>query len=82
MGLLTAGANVAGGTTARADVVCRTTARVRRDAEAMWQSRGWPTRGACGAQGANTWQEATRIHADARVGRHVAWGLAGEGPTG
>ena len=49
-----------------------TTARVRRGAEATWQSRGWPTRGAGGAQGANKWQEATRVHADAREGRHVA----------
>ena len=24
----------------------------------------------------------TRVHADARVGHHVAGGLAGEGPTG
>ena len=48
-----------------------TTARVRRGAEATWQSRGWPTRGAGGAQGADTWQEATRVHTDAREGRHM-----------
>ena len=63
---------MASGTGARADVACKTTARVRRDAEATWQSRGWPTRGAGGAQGADTWQEATRVHADAREGRHMA----------
>ena len=44
-----------------------------------------PTRRAGGAGGADTWQEATRstrVHADARVGRHVAGGLAVGGPTG
>ena len=56
----------------RADVVRGATARMRRGTEAMWQGRGWPTRGPGGAQGADTWQEATRVHADARVGRHVA----------
>ena len=57
-----------------------TTARVRRGAEATWQSRGWPTQSTRGAQGANTWQEATRVHAvhvGARVGRHVAGGGVG-----
>ena len=68
-------------TTARADVVRGTTAQMQRGAEATWQGRGWPTRGACGAQGADTWQEATRVHADARVGRHVAEGSADGGPT-
>ena len=66
----------------RADVARRTTARMRRDTMATWQSRRWPTRGAGGAQDAYTWQEATRVHADARVGRHVAGGLAFGGPTG
>ena len=33
-----------------------------------------PTLGAGGAQGADTWREATRVHADARVGRHVVGG--------
>ena len=37
-----------------------TIARMRRGAEATWQSRGWPMRGAGGAQSATTWQEATR----------------------
>ena len=37
-------------------------------------------RGAGGAQGADTWQEATRVLADARVGRHVAGGRHLEGP--
>ena len=36
-----------------------TTARVRRGAEVTWQSRGWPKRGAGGAQGAAMWQGAT-----------------------
>ena len=48
-----------------------TTARMRRGAEATWHGRGWPTRGAGGAQGVDTWQEATRVHAvhvDAREG--------------
>ena len=35
-----------------------------------------------GAGGTDTWQEATRVHADARVGRHVAGGLVCDGPTG
>ena len=52
-----------------------TTALMRRGAEATWQGCGWPTRGAGGAQAANTWQEATRVHADARVGCHVAEGV-------
>ena len=55
-----------------------TTAWVRRGAEAMCQSHRWPARGAGGAQGADTWQEATwstwstRVHVDASEGRHVA----------
>ena len=32
--------------------------RMRSGAEATSQSRGWPTRGAGGAQGVATWQEA------------------------
>ena len=65
-GYLPAGDDVASGARWRADVVRRTTARVRRGAKATWQSRGWPTRGAGGAQGADTWQEATRVHAGPR----------------
>ena len=49
--------------------------RMRCGTEATWQGRGWPTRGAGSAQGADTWQEATRVHADARVGRIVAIGV-------
>ena len=52
-----------------------TTARVRHGTEATWKSRGWPMRSAGGAQGADTWQEATRVHAihvGACVGRHMA----------
>ena len=56
-----------------------TSARMRHGTEAMWQGCAWPTRG---AGGADTWQEAMRVHADAREGRHVPRGLAGEGPTG
>ena len=52
---------------------------MRRGTEATWQGRACPTRG---AGGADMWQEATRVHADAREGRHVAGGLAGEGPKG
>ena len=40
-----------------------TTARMRCGSKATWQGCGWPTRGAGGAQGAGTWQEATRVHA-------------------
>ena len=56
-----------------------TSTRMRRDTDATWQGRAWPTRG---AGGTDTWQETTRVHTDARVGRHVAKGMAGEGPTG
>ena len=55
---------------------------MRRDTKATWQGRAWPTRGADGASGADTWQEATWVHADARKGRHVVRELACEGPTG
>ena len=57
-----------------ADVAGGTTARMRCGSEATWQGRRWPTRSTGGAQGADTWQEATRVHVDARVGRHVAMG--------
>ena len=81
---------MASGTGARADITRGTTVRVRRGAEATWQSRKWPTRGAGGAQGADTWQEATRVHAGPRrrregrhmagkVGRWRAHGLVGPG---
>ena len=39
---------------------------MRRGTEATWQGRGLPTLGAGGAQGADTWQEATRVHAGPR----------------
>ena len=52
----------------RADVARRTTARMRRNTKATWQGRGQPT------QGVDTWQEATRVHANAHVGRHMAGG--------
>ena len=64
---------------AEADVARGTSARMRRGTEATWHGRAWPTRG---AGGADTWQEATRVHADAREGRHMSGGSAGEGPTG
>ena len=49
---------------AKADMARGTSARMRRDTEATWQGRAWPTQG---AGDADTWQEATRVHADARV---------------
>ena len=49
-----------------ADMARRTSARMRRGTEAMWQGRAWVTRG---AGGADTSQEATRVHTDAREGR-------------
>ena len=51
---------------------------MQRGTEAMWQGRAWPTQG---ASGADTWQEAMRVHVDARA-VPVARGMAGEGPTG
>ena len=48
-----------------------TTAQMRRGAEATWQGCGWPTRGAGGAQSADTWQEATRVHGSTRT---PVWG--------
>ena len=56
----------------RADVAHGTTARMRCGTKATWQGREWPAQGACGALDSDTWQKATRVHADARVGRHVA----------
>ena len=53
--------------------------RMRRGTKATWQGHAWPTRG---AGGTNTWQAATRVHADAPEGRHMAGGLAIGGPTG
>ena len=50
-----------------------------RGIEATWQGRAWPTQG---AGGADTWQEATPVHANAREGRHMAGGLAVGEPTG
>ena len=50
---------------------------MRRGTEATWQGRAWPTRG---AGGADMWQKATQVHADARVGRHVAGGRQVKGP--
>ena len=44
---------------------------MRRGTEATWQGRAWPTRG---AGGADTWQEATLVHADGLEGHHVARG--------
>ena len=73
---------MASGTSAQADVARGTTAWMRRGTEATWQSRGWPAQGVGGTQVADTWQEATRVHADAHVGRHVAGGSADGGPMG
>ena len=66
-------------------VARRTTARVRHGAEAMWQSRGWPTRGAGGAQGTTTWQGATHPRESTWApvwGATWQVGLADGGPTG
>ena len=52
-------------------------ARMRHGSEATWQGRAWPMRGAGGTNGANTWQEATRVHANAREGCHVVSGEVG-----
>ena len=50
----------------RADVARGTTTWMRRGTEATWQRHGWLAPGAGGEQGADTWQEATQVHADAR----------------
>ena len=73
----------------RADMARGITARVQRGADATWQSRGWPTRGARGAQGAAMWQGATRPRWSMwapvwgatwkRVGRWRAHGIVGPG---
>ena len=63
------------GTGWRADVACGTTALMRCGTEATWQGSGWPAGGTGGAEGVDTWQEATRstqVHVGARVGHHVA----------
>ena len=57
-------------------------ARMRRGTQGHVAEPSRPTRCAGGAGGADTWQEATRVYADGRVGRHVARGLACEGRTG
>ena len=49
----------------------RTSARMRRDAEATSQGRAWRRRG---AGGADSWQEATAVHTNAHEGRHVVGG--------
>ena len=67
-----------------------TPARMRCGAEATWQGRGWPTRGAGGALHADTWQEATSVHGSPqtpmwgatwrqRVGIWRAHGIVGPG---
>ena len=52
---------------------------MRHGTKATWQGRAWPTRG---ADGTDTWQETTQVHADAREGRHMAGGLAVTGHMG
>ena len=54
-------------------------ARPRGKAYELHAAQRWRTGG---AGGADTRHEATRVHADAREGRHMARGLACEGPTG
>ena len=63
---------MASGTGWQADVARGTIALMRRGTEATWQGSGWPARGAGGAKGTDTWQEATRVHVAARVGCHMA----------
>ena len=62
-----------------------TTSKVRRGTEATWQSPGGP-RGVQEAHSCTaTWpggHATTRVHVDARVGRHVGGRLVGGGPTG
>ena len=62
-----------------------TTARMRHGSEATWQGRGWPTLGARGAHGADTWRRprvSTRVHVGARVGGPRGRGSVDGGPTG
>ena len=56
---------------------CAGLAWMRRGPEATWQGCAWPMRG---AGGADTWQEATRVHADVCQGRHMAGGWQVKGP--
>ena len=63
---LPAGADVASEICAQVDVARGTAARMRCGTEATWQGRGWPTQGTSGAQAANMWHEATRVHAGPR----------------
>ena len=62
---------MASGAIWRADVAHGTIARMRRGTEATWQGHGWLTRGAGGAHGADTWQEATRVHGSMQT---LVWG--------
>ena len=58
---------------------------MRRGSEATWQGRGWPTRGAGGAQGAATWQGATHPRESTWApvwGAMWQVGLADGGPAG
>ena len=45
---------------------------MRCGSEVTWQRLTWLTCGASGAGDTDTWQEAMRVHEDAREGRHVA----------
>ena len=78
--LLPASDDVESGPRRRADVARGTSAWMRRGTEATWQSHGWPTRG---AGGADAWQESTRTGPrGARVGRRVGDRAGSGGPTG
>ena len=79
---LPAGVDVVSGTGWRADVERGTTALMRRGTEATWQGSGWPARGAGGAEGADTWQEATRSTRTPVKGATWQTGMAVGGPTG
>ena len=59
-----------------------TTAQMRCGTKATWQGRGWPTRGAGGAQSADTWHKAMWLlvrapHGIVGVGSWRAHGLGG-----
>ena len=82
---LPASDDVVSGARWHANIARGTTSRMRRGTETTWQGRGWPTRGAGGAQGADTRQEATLVHGSTRTPVWSAtWqrGLAFGGPTG
>ena len=74
---------MASGISWQADVARGTTTLMRRGTEATWQGNGWHVRGASGAEGADTWKEATQstwVHVGACVGPRGRRGQQMEGP--